>query len=201
MVKRKRRRKYKKSQSEEYKEASKRLNKLISKANHRVDRMNKAGWNSPAMDMVKKTGGRFHNSRSMSYKEMQKENKRVQNFLNSKTSTKTGTKKSVNKLLKATGLSKKFKTEDVMKNKKTLDKYFKVYNKVREYDRVKGVGRSYQATMNAVTSVFEGVSGGSLTIVGTESVDDLLDAVEKTLEEPDLYKAFPDDNLFRWIDE
>ena len=195
-----RRRKYKKTQSEEYKEASKRLNKLISKANHRLDRMNKSGWNSPAMEMAKKTGGRFHNSRSMSYKEMQKENKRVQNFLNSKTSTKTGTRNSVNKLLKATGLDKKFKTKDVMKDKRTLDKYFKVYNKMREYDMVNGVGRSYQASMNAVTSVFEGVTGGSLTVIGTESVDDLLDAVEKTIEEPNSYKLSPDEDSFRWID-
>lgn len=166
-----------KKQSDEYKRLSAELNKKISKANHRVDRMKKAGWNSPAMETARKTGGRFHNSRSMSYKEMQKENKRVENFLNSKTSTKTGTKKSVNKLLKATGLDKKYKTNDVMKNKKTLDKYFRVYKKMREYDRVKGVGRSYQSSMNAVTSVFESTGGSG-------SVDDLLDNVISSLDTP-----------------
>lgn len=189
-----------KKKTDEYKKLSEELNKRISKANHRLDRMNKAGWNSPAMETARKTGGRFHNSRSMSYKEMQKENKRVQNFLNSKTSTKTGTRKSVNKLLKATGLSKKFKTDDVMKNKKTLDKYFSVYKKLREYDQVEGIGRSYQASMNAVTSVFEGVSGGTFEVTGPTSVDDLLDAVEKSLDEPKSYHGWSDAGDFRWID-
>lgn len=161
--------------SKKYREYSKHLSKLVSKANHRYDRMKKAGWNTPAMETANKTGGRFKNGRSMSYKEMQRERKRVENFLNSKTSTKTGTRKSINKMLKTTGLDKNFKTKDIMKNKKTLDKYFKVYKKVREYDRVKGVGRSYRSTMNAVTSVFENVQGKG-------SVDDILDNVIRSLE-------------------
>lgn len=161
--------------SKEYKRLSKHLSKLVSKANHRYDRMQKAGWNSPAMDTAKKTGGRFKNGRSMTFREMQKEQKRVENFLNSKTSSKTGTRKSVNKLLKATGMDKKFKTGDVMKNKKTMDKYFKVYKKMREYDRVKGVGRTYQASMNAVTSIFESTGGSG-------SVDDILDSVISSLD-------------------
>lgn len=164
-------------QSPEYKKLSKHLTKLVSKANHRFDRMEKAGWKSPAMETAKNTGGRFHNKRSMSYREMQREHKRVQNFLNSKTSSKTGTRQAVGKMLKATGLDKKFKTNDVMKNKKTLDKYFKVYKKIREYDQVRGVGRSYQSTMNAVTSTFESTGG-------TGSVDDTLDRVAKSLDTP-----------------
>lgn len=162
-------------QSDEYKRLSKHLTKLISKANHRYDRMEKAGWKSPAMDVAKKTGGRFRNGRKMSYREMQREHKRVQNFLDSKTSSKTGTKQTVNNLLKATGLDKKFKTKDVMKNKKTLDKYFRVYKKLREYEQVKGVGRSYQASMNAVTGTFESTGGGG-------SVDDTLDNVASSLD-------------------
>lgn len=161
--------------SKKYREYSKHLSKLVSKANHRYDRMKKAGWNSPSMETANKTGGRFKNGRSMSYKEMQRERKRVENFLNSKTSTKTGTRKTINKMLKTTGLDKHFKTKDIMKNKKTLDKYFKVYKKLREYDRVKGVGRSYRSTMNAVTSVFENVQGKG-------SVDDILDNVIRSLD-------------------
>ena len=168
--------------SKEYKRLSKHLSKLVSKANHRYDRMQKAGWNSPAMDTAKNTGGRFKNGRSMTYREMQKEQKRVENFLNSKTSSKTGTRKSVNKLLKSTGMDKKFKTGDVMKNKKTMDKYFEVYKKMREYDRVKGVGRTYQASMNAVTSIFESTGGAG-------SVDDILDKVISSLD------IKPDDNF------
>jgi len=161
----------------EYKKMSKQLTKLISKANHRYDRMTRAGWKSPAMDVAKKTGGRFRNGRKMSFREMQREYKRVNNFLNSKTSSKTGTKKTVNKMLKSTGLDKKFKTSDVMHDQRTLDKYFSVYKRVQEYDQIKGVGRSYQSTMNAVTSTFESYDG-----IG--SVDDMLDHVNKALDEP-----------------
>ena len=164
-------------QSDEYKRLSKHLTKLISKANHRYDRMEKAGWKSPAMDVAKKTGGRFRNGRKMSYREMQREHKRVQNFLASKTSSKTGTKQAVNNLLKATGLDKKFKTKDVMKNKNTLANYFTVYKKLREYEQVKGIGRSYQSSMNAVTSTFESTGGSS-------SVDDMLDRVASSLKTP-----------------
>ena len=46
---------------------------------------------------------------------------------------------------------------------------------MREYDRVKGVGRSYRSTMNAVTSVFESVGGKG-------SVDDILDNVIDSLD-------------------
>ena len=127
----------------------------------------------------------------MTYREMQKEQKRVENFLNSKTSSKTGTRKSVNKLLKATGMDKKFKTGDVMKNKKTMDKYFKVYKKMREYDRVKGVGRTYQASMNAITSVFESTGGSG-------SVDDILDKVLGSLE-IDIDINLDDDETFNTI--
>lgn len=177
--------------SKEYRKYSQHLTKLISKANHRYDRMKKAGWNSPAMEIADKTGGRFKNGRSMSYKEMQRERKRVENFLNSKTSSKTGTRKTINKMLKATGLDKHFKTKDIMKNKKTLDKYFKVYKKVREYDRVKGVGRSYQSTMNAVTSVFEKVGGKG-------AVDDILDNVIRSLDIEE-NTIFNSDYDFKWI--
>ena len=161
--------------SKEYKPLANHLSTLVSTANHRYARMPKAGRDSPAMDTAKKTGGRFKNGRSMTYREMQKEQKRVENFLNSKTSSKTGTRKSVNKMLKATGMDKKFKTGDVMKNKKTMDKYFRVYKKMREYDRVKGVGRTYQASMNAVTSIFESRGGAG-------SVDDILDSVISSLD-------------------
>lgn len=177
--------------SKKYREYSKHLSKLVSKANHRYDRMKKAGWTSPAMETANKTGGRFKNGRSMSYKEMQREKKRVENFLNSKTSSKIGTRKSINKMLEVTGLDKHFKTKDIMRNKKTLDKYFKVYKKMREYDRVKGVGRSYRSTMNAVTSVFESVKGNG-------SVDDILDNVISSLEIPnDDY--WTGETNFKWL--
>lgn len=180
-----------KKRSKEYRKYSQHLTKLISKANHRYDRMKKAGWNSPAMEIADKTGGRFKNGRSMSYKEMQRERKRVENFLNSKTSSKTGTRKTINKMLKTTGLDKHFKTKDIMKNKKTLDKYFKVYKKVREYDRVKGVGRSYRSTMNTVTSVFENVGGKG-------SADDILDNVIRSLDIEE-NTIFNSDYDFKWI--
>lgn len=174
----------------EYKKLSKELTKLVSKANHRYDRLARAGWSSPAMKIAKKTGGRFHNSRSMSYREMQKEHKRVMNYLNSKTSSKTGTRKTVNKMMKATGMDKKFKTDDVMKDQKTMDKYFKVYTKMQEYDQVGGVARNYQSALNAVTQYFASTNGKG-------SVDKILDGVIGSLDTPK--DDFGDDEDFNWI--
>jgi len=178
------------NQSDKYKKLSKELTKLVSKANHRYDRLAKAGWSSPAMNIAKKTGGRFHNSRKMSYREMQKEHKRVMNYINSKTSSKTGTRKTVNKMLKATGMDKKFKTNDVMQDKDTMDKYFKVYTKMQEFDAAGGVARNYQTALNAVTQYFASTGGKG-------SVDEILDGVVSSIDTPK--DDFGDDDTFNWI--
>lgn len=158
--------------SKEYRRLSSRLTKKISKANKRYDRLKQAGWKTPAIEAM--GDRRFHNLRSMSYREMQKEERRVDNFLQAKTSSKTGVRRSVNRMMKNTGMDKKFKTSDVMGNRKTMAKYFKVYLKMREYDRVKGIGRTYQASFNAITSYFESHGTGG-------SVDDILDGVLDSL--------------------
>ena len=61
--------------SKEYRRLSSRLTKKISKANKRYDRLKQAGWSTPAMEAM--GDRRFHNLRSMSYREMQKEERRV----------------------------------------------------------------------------------------------------------------------------
>lgn len=166
------------SHSSAYKQMSKQLTRMVSKANHRYDRMKKAGWKSPATETADKTGGRFHNGRSMSYREMQRERKRVQNFLNSKTSTKRGTKRSIGKLFNATGLDVHIKTtDDVMADSDLLSKYFAIYQKVQEYDQVKGIGRNYQSAMHAITSAFESTGGGG-------DPDEILDHVINALDRP-----------------
>ena len=159
--------------SEAYKKLSSQLTKKISKANKRYKRLKESGWNTPAIDAM--GDKKFHNGRNMSYREMQKEERRVDNFLKAKTSSKTGVRKTVNKMMKNTGMDKKVKTKDLVKNTKTMNKYFKVYKKMQEYDRVKGVGRSYQSSFNSITSYFEsnGVEG---------SVDDILDGVVSSLD-------------------
>lgn len=173
--------------SDAYRKLSKRLTNKISKANKRYDRLKKAGWKTPAIEA---TGNkRFHNGRNMSYREMQKEEKRVDNFIRAKTSTKTGVRKTVNNMLKNTGLDKKFKTKDIAKSRRLLNKYFKVYKKLQEYDRVKGVARSYQSSFNAVTSYFESKGTGG-------SVDDILDGVMSSLNTGEDTSGFSDaDNL------
>ena len=158
--------------SKEYRRLSSRLTKKISKANKRYDRLKQAGWTTPAIEAMGER--RFHKLRSMSYREMQKEERRVDNFLQAKTSSKTGVRRSVNRMMKNTGMDKKFKTSDVMGNRKTMAKYFKVYLKMREYDRVKGIGKTYQASFNAITSYFESHGTGG-------SVDDILDGVLDSL--------------------
>lgn len=177
-----------KPKSDAYKKLSRHLSKQISKANKRYDRMKKAGWNSPAMQAVKATGGRFKNGRNMTYREMQKEQRRVENFLKMKTSSKTGTRKAVKNMLKSTGMDKYVKSGDVMSNKSTMNKYFKVYKKLREYEQTKGVGRSYQATFDKVTGYF-----ASDYTDNNASVDDILDNIVSDLSEGEYVKDIDDD--------
>lgn len=169
--------------SAEYKKLSSRLTKKISKANKRYRRLKEAGWKTPAIEAM--GDKKFHNGRSMTYREMQKEERRVDNFLRAKTSSKTGVRKTVNRMLKNTGLDKKFKTKDIAKSQKLLNKYFKVYKKLQEYDRVKGVARSYQSSFNAVTSYFESNGTGG-------SVDAILDGVMSSLDTNEDTSGFSD---------
>lgn len=158
--------------SDAYKKLSSQLTKKISMANKRYKRLKEAGWNTPAIDAM--GDKKFHNGRNMSYREMQKEERRVNNFLKAKTSSKTGVRKTVSRMMKNTGMDKKAKTKDLLKNTKTMNKYFKVYGKMQEYDRVKGVGRSYQSSFKSITSYFENHGTGG-------SVDSVLDGVMSSL--------------------
>lgn len=89
------------SKKDEFKD----FNKLVSKANKRLRRLEKKGWKTGAYKKAKMTGGAFHNKRGASYHEKAKEYQRVKNFLNSKTSTVRGSTKVVKDMLSRTGLS------------------------------------------------------------------------------------------------
>lgn len=80
------------------------FNQLVSKANKRYRRLSEKGWNTGALKTAKQTGGDFHNKRGASAKEKAREYKRVNNFLNSKTSTVRGSKRVLKNMLKRTGL-------------------------------------------------------------------------------------------------
>ncbi|MDO4913307.1 MAG: hypothetical protein Q3961_02000 [Bifidobacteriaceae bacterium] len=80
------------------------FNKLVSKANKRLRRLEKKGWKTRAYNKAVKTGGKFHNRRGASYKEKAREYQRVKNFLNSETSTVRGSKKVLKQMLSRTGL-------------------------------------------------------------------------------------------------
>ena len=75
------------------------FNKLVSKANKRLQKKKKKGWKTRAYKKAVKTGGQFHNRRGASYKEKAREYQRVKNFLNSETSTVRGSKKVLKDML------------------------------------------------------------------------------------------------------
>ena len=81
------------------------FNQLVSKANKRYRRLEKKGWKTGALKKAKETGGAFHNRRGMSNREKAREYQRVNNFLNSKTSTVRGSRKVIKNMLNRTGLS------------------------------------------------------------------------------------------------
>lgn len=120
------------------------FNQLVSKANKRYRRLAKKGWNTGAYKKAVETGGAFHNKRGASYKEKAREYKRVQNFLNSKTSTVRGSKKVVKSMLKRTGLdeiigddAETIMTTDVVKgadgSTSVVNKFFDIASMVDEY--------------------------------------------------------------------
>jgi len=120
------------------------FNKLVSKANKRYRRLSEKGWKTGALKKADETGGAFHNRRGASPKEKAREYQRVQNFLNSKTSSVRGSKKVLKNMLSRTGLKDIIGDDaDTIMTTKTvagnngsttvINKFFNIASMVDEY--------------------------------------------------------------------
>lgn len=118
-----------------------------SMANKRIKRMESQGFQSPAYKQMMKTGGNF-SIKGLSGKELERENARLDKFLNAKTSTVRGSKKVYNAMIKRTGIDKlltdselgvqiaTIETEpvgDAEGSTAVIDKFFDLASMVDEY--------------------------------------------------------------------
>lgn len=115
--------------------ANKRIRRMLSKADEN-------GFTSPALEKWKNDGSQFFEIRSKtSWNEVQKERARVNTFLNSLTSSITGTTKVLKEMADNTGVEYKNLADLQSKSKK----FFELSNKIDQYYKSKnGEYKGYQ---------------------------------------------------------
>lgn len=123
--------------SEAFKAYRKEVSRKASLANKRLRRLEKAGYHeSPAYKSWKKQGGVNFGVAKKSYRELQKENARLDQFINSKTSSVRGS----NKILKAIAKNTGIKYNKVSEIRSKASKFFRTASKVNEYLNSAGGG-------------------------------------------------------------
>lgn len=155
--------------------------RLNSMANKRVRRMLKKaeqnGFTSPALEKWKKEGSQFFEIRNKtSWNELQKERARVSNFLNSATSSITGTTNVLKEMAKNTGLKYKGIADLQSKSKK----FFELSNKIDQYYKSKnGEYKGYQTIWDNINKYVK-LDGIDLN---TANVDELIEPIAKLIDE------------------
>lgn len=155
--------------------------RLNSMANKRVRRMLKKaeqnGFTSPAFEKWKKEGSQFFEIRNKtSWNELQKERARVSNFLNSATSSITGTTNILKEMAKNTGLKYKGIADLQSKSKK----FFELSNKIDQYYKSKnGEYKGYQTIWDNINKYVK-LDGIDLN---TANVDELIEPIVKLIDE------------------
>lgn len=147
------------------KELAKIVSRLSSTANKRLRRFEKHDITSPATEYVKRTGGKF-SVKGKNVDSLKKEYLRVKGFLESETSTITGAKKVrkdvINKL--------KYLGVDIKENQ--YDKFFKVYERLKEVDRT-------VSDKLLKYNVFEEISN----TIDNPNIDDIVNEIQKRIDE------------------
>lgn len=117
------------------------VSRLSSMANKRIKRLGESEFNSsPAYQKWLKDGGEIFSIRGKTQSEVWKEYYRVKSFLDSKTSSITGTKEVLKNINEYTGMN--LPIEQV---KEVAADYFNLANKVSEWVGVRGMGAIYDS--------------------------------------------------------
>ena len=155
--------------------------RLNSMANKRIRRMNSKadenGFTSPALEKWKKEGSQFFEIRSKtSWNELQKERARVGNFLNSSTSSITGTNKILKEMADNTGVQYENMADLQNKSKK----FFELSNKIDQYYKSKsGEYKGYQTIWDNINKYVK-LDGIDLN---NANIDELIEPISKMIEE------------------
>lgn len=147
------------------KELAQVVSRLGSTANKRLRRFEKKDTTSPATEYVKRTGGKF-SVKGKNIESLKKEYLRVKGFLEAETSTITGAKKvrkNVINKLKEFGI-------DIKENQ--YDKFFKVYERLKEVDRT-------VSDKLLKYNVFEEIGN----VIDNPNIDDIVNEMQKRIDE------------------
>ena len=147
------------------KELAQVVSRLDSTANKRLRRFEKKDTTSPATEYVKRTGGKF-SVKGKNIESLKKEYLRVKGFLEAETSTITGAKKvrkNVINKLKEFGI-------DIKENQ--YDKFFKVYERLKEVDRT-------VSDKLLKYNVFEEIGN----VIDNPNIDDIVNEMQKRIDE------------------
>ena len=155
--------------------------RLNSMANKRIKRMmskaDENGFTSPALEKWKNDGSEFFEIRSKtSWNELQKERARVNNFLNSSTSSITGTNKILKEMADNTGVQYENMADLQNKSKK----FFELSNKIDQYYKSKsGEYKGYQTIWDNINKYVK-LDGIDLN---NANIDELIEPISEMIEE------------------
>lgn len=175
----------------EYRQYKQGVLRKVSMANKRLTRLeNNKLHSSPAYrEWQKMKGGNRFGVKGKSYRELQKENARLNHFLQSKTSTVRGANKILKSIAKNTGI--KYKKIGELHAK--APKFFKLASKVSEYIHT-STGASgaigYQAVWSSVSNYMETNS--------VDNVDDAVDSIVGNLQKG--YENNSSEDLDDWVE-
>lgn len=153
--------------------------RLASKANKRVERLERNGFkDSPAYKTYLEGGGKF-GVKGKTYNELQQEVSRLNKFLDSQTSTVKGVISNLKSMAENTGISYKSLTE--LKNKAT--KFFELAGKVEQYlrsvkDMASAIG--YQKIWEAINTYTDEANIDLSS--GEADIDSMIESVTAALD-------------------
>lgn len=128
--------------TEKQKDFRKEVSRLSAMANKRLRRLGESDFSSsPAYQKWLKEGGEYFSIKGKSQQEVWQEYYRVKSFLDSKTSSITGTKSVLMNINKYTGMN----LDSVEEVKEVASKYFELSSKISQYVDIKGLGGIYDS--------------------------------------------------------
>lgn len=174
--------------------------KMVSMANKRLRRLEKNGMTStPAYQLYLKEGGKPFSVKGKNYNELQKEMRKMRNFINAKTSTVRGANAVLKEMASNTGIKYKNLKELQAKSKK----FFTLASKIDQYNQQIGMSAvlGYQPIWNAINEYVQQEK------IDLEDIDETLDNYIQTIanmcvreETHTSFKEWTKKNKGKWIE-
>ena len=153
-------------------------------ANKRLRRLEDKGIKTPAYEKWLSDGGEYFSVKGKTYREVQSELARIENYLESATSTLTGAKKVVKEMIDNTGMDIQWSNWEDMKEQ--TSKFFNIASQVEQYyrtveDSASSIG--YQKIWEAINKYL--ADNKKDLSSSTDTVDSITADVVKAMKEFD----------------